>query len=140
MLFNFANIFAIYSTPETFDIVSQTIDIPVRKNLSQISRVLTQITRGEEFGEDSPSYVPINDFVKKAMKQISNWLLNGACCAITCAALTYVSIQSPMFPMLRRIIMRMSSWTQPFNPKPSSLRLTKFIRCMVFYPNILNLL
>ena len=65
------------STPETFDIVSQTVDIPVRKNLSQISRVLTQITRGEEFGDDSPCYVPINDFVRNAMKQFSNWFVQG---------------------------------------------------------------
>lgn len=76
---NSTNLFPLYSTPETFDIVSQTIDIPVRKNLSQISRVLTQITRGEEFGEDSPCYVPINDFVKKATKQITSWLVNGMC-------------------------------------------------------------
>ena len=69
----------ICSTPETFDIVSQTVDIPVRKNLSQISRVLTQVTRGEEFGDDSPCYVPINDFVRNAMRQFSGWLVQGMC-------------------------------------------------------------
>lgn len=66
------------STPETFDIVSTTVDVSSRKNLAQISKILTQITSGAEFGEESPSYVPINDYVRKAIKQMSGWLLEGA--------------------------------------------------------------
>lgn len=65
------------STPETFDIVSTTVDVSSRKNLAQISKVLTQITSGSEFGDNNPSYVPINDYVRKAIKQMSGWLLEG---------------------------------------------------------------
>jgi hypothetical protein len=65
------------STPETFDIVTKTVGIPPRKNLNQISNVLTQITRGSEFDDKNPSYVPINDYVTKAMLQMSAWLLEG---------------------------------------------------------------
>ncbi|KAJ8086612.1 iqgap- protein [Marasmius tenuissimus] len=65
-------------TPETFDIVSTTIDIGSRKNLSQISRVLTQITTGVEFDNDSPSYIPINDYVRGAIGQVTAWLLQVA--------------------------------------------------------------
>ena len=69
---------SIPSTPETFDIVSTTVDVSSRKNLAQISKVLTQITGGSEFDDNNPSYVPINDYVRKAIKQMSGWLLEGA--------------------------------------------------------------
>jgi Ras GTPase-activating-like protein IQGAP2/3 len=65
------------STPETFDIVTNTVDVASRKNLAQISKILTQITSGSEFGDDKPSYVPINDYVRKAITQMSSWLLEG---------------------------------------------------------------
>ncbi|KAJ7047378.1 ras GTPase-activating protein [Mycena alexandri] len=65
-------------TPETFDIVSKTLDRDARKNLDQISRVLTQITTGSEFDDDSPKYVPINEFVKRAITEMTAWLLEVA--------------------------------------------------------------
>ncbi|KAF8897516.1 ras GTPase-activating protein [Infundibulicybe gibba] len=65
-------------TPETFDIASKTVGIASRKNLAQISRILTQITSGVEFGDDNPSYVPINDYVRKAMSQMSSWMIEVA--------------------------------------------------------------
>ncbi|TFY81447.1 hypothetical protein EWM64_g2563 [Hericium alpestre] len=65
-------------TPETFDIVTKTVDITSRKNLAQISKVLAQITSGKEFGDDSPSYIPINDYVHKTVKQFGVWLLEVA--------------------------------------------------------------
>jgi hypothetical protein len=65
------------STPETFDIVSSTVDLAARKNLAQISKVLTQIASGSLFGEDSPIYFPMNDFVRKAILQMSTWLVEG---------------------------------------------------------------
>jgi hypothetical protein len=66
------------STPETFDIVSSTVDIASRKNLAQISRVLTQITTGEEFNESQqPCYVPINDYVRTAARQLGAWFMEG---------------------------------------------------------------
>jgi hypothetical protein len=75
-----------HSTPETFDIVTNTVDIASRKNLAQISRILTQITSGSVFGDDKPSYVPINDYVRKAIKQMSTWLLEGVIQPMTSTA------------------------------------------------------
>ncbi|KAJ6599083.1 ras GTPase-activating protein [Mycena vulgaris] len=65
-------------TPETFDIVPKTIDRDARKNLDQISKVLTQITTGSEFDDDSPKYVPINEFVRRAITEMTAWLLEVA--------------------------------------------------------------
>ncbi|KAJ7276452.1 hypothetical protein B0H12DRAFT_1085502 [Mycena haematopus] len=65
-------------TPETFDIVPNTIDREARKNLDQISKVLTQITTGSEFDDDSPKYVPINEFVRRAITEMTAWLLEVA--------------------------------------------------------------
>ncbi|PPQ77741.1 hypothetical protein CVT25_011176 [Psilocybe cyanescens] len=60
--------------PEMFDIIPKTVNITTaKKNLVQISKVLAQITSGVEFGDDKPSYVPINDFVRKAILQLSTW-------------------------------------------------------------------
>jgi hypothetical protein len=67
----------ISSTPETFDIVSSTVDVSTRKNLAQISKVLAQVTSGSEFGDDTPSYIPINEYVKKAISQLTSWLFEG---------------------------------------------------------------
>lgn len=65
-------------TPETFDIVSSTVDVSSRKNLAQISKVLAQITSCSEFGDDMPSYIPINEYVTKAISQFTAWLLEVA--------------------------------------------------------------
>ncbi|KAF7355360.1 Ras GTPase-activating-like protein rng2 [Mycena sanguinolenta] len=65
-------------TPETFDIVPNTIDREARKNLDQISKVLTQITSGSEFDDDTPKYVPINEFVRRAITEMTAWLLEVA--------------------------------------------------------------
>ena len=48
-----------------------------KKNLSQICKVLAQITSGLEFGDDEPSYVPINDFVRNATQQMTDWFFEG---------------------------------------------------------------
>jgi len=68
---------SVSSTPETFDIVSSTVDVSSRKNLAQISKVLAQVTSGSEFGDDTPSYIPINEYVKKAILQFTTWLFEG---------------------------------------------------------------
>jgi hypothetical protein len=39
--------------------------------------VLAQITSCSEFGDDMPSYIPINDYVTKAISQFTAWLLEG---------------------------------------------------------------
>ena len=68
---------SVSSTPETFDIVSSTVDVSSRKNLAQISKVLSQVTSGSEFGDDTPSYIPINEYVRGAILQITSWLFEG---------------------------------------------------------------
>ncbi|KAF7352695.1 Ras GTPase-activating-like protein rng2 [Mycena venus] len=54
------------------------IDRDARKNLDQISKVLTQITTGSEFDDDTPKYVPINQFVRTAITEMTGWLLEVA--------------------------------------------------------------
>ena len=69
----------IHSTPETFDIVPNTVDISARKNLAQISKMLTQITSGKVFGEDDPCLHPLDKYVLEAGKQMRSWFLDGKC-------------------------------------------------------------
>ncbi|KAG6854797.1 hypothetical protein C0991_001224 [Blastosporella zonata] len=64
--------------PETFDIVSKTISTTARMNLAQISKVLTQITSGCQFDDDIPMYVPINEYVLKAITEMATWMLDVA--------------------------------------------------------------
>lgn len=63
------------SAPETFDMISTTVDVAARKNLAQISQVLTQIASGSEFGDDLPRYLPINEMVRRSIAQITAWML-----------------------------------------------------------------
>ncbi|KAG0709616.1 hypothetical protein DFH29DRAFT_884999 [Suillus ampliporus] len=62
-------------SPENFDMVASTVDIATRKNLAQISKVLTQVASGSEFTEDQPNYVPINECVRTLITQMTNWLV-----------------------------------------------------------------
>lgn len=54
-----------------------TIDVASRKNLAQISQVLTQIASGSEFSEDSPQFVPINEMVRKTIAEMTVWMLQS---------------------------------------------------------------
>lgn len=64
------------SAPEAFDMVT-TVDVASRKNLAQISQVLTQIASGSEFSEDSPQFVPINEMVHKTITEMTVWMLQS---------------------------------------------------------------
>ncbi|KIJ20004.1 hypothetical protein PAXINDRAFT_166178 [Paxillus involutus ATCC 200175] len=64
--------------PETFDMVSTTVDVASRKNLAQISQVLTQIASGSEFGDDNPRFVPTNEMVRETVTQMTTWMLQMA--------------------------------------------------------------
>ncbi|KAG2152223.1 ras GTPase-activating protein [Suillus cothurnatus] len=61
-------------SPENFDMVA-SVDIATRKNLAQISKVLTQVASGSEFNDDQPNYVPINECVRTLIMQMTNWLV-----------------------------------------------------------------
>ncbi|OCH90975.1 hypothetical protein OBBRIDRAFT_729743 [Obba rivulosa] len=63
--------------PETFNIVSRTIDPVSRKNLSEIAKMITQVTNGSEFGEETPSHIPVNDYVRKTISHVSSWLMEA---------------------------------------------------------------
>lgn len=39
--------------------------------------MLTQITSGREFDDDHPHYVPVNEYVRKAIGELSTWILEG---------------------------------------------------------------
>lgn len=65
------------STPETFDIVPTTINASARRNLAEISKMLTQIASGTVFSDDNPCLTPLNTFVSEAIQQFSAWLIEG---------------------------------------------------------------
>ncbi|KAF7301657.1 RAS GTPase-activating protein [Mycena indigotica] len=64
--------------PETYDMVPKTVDLGARKNLEQVSKVLTQIVSGSEFDEDTPQFVPINELVRTSIVQMTTALLDVA--------------------------------------------------------------
>lgn len=66
-----------FSTPETFEIVANTIDIEARKNLGQVSKVLTQISSGMLFSAENKAYMPLNKYVEIASQLFSAWFLEG---------------------------------------------------------------
>jgi len=74
-------------TPETFDLVPSTITPQARKNLGEISALLTQITSGALFGEEHPWMMSINTFVEVAIKQMGDWFLEGGLVDVTCTVL-----------------------------------------------------
>ncbi|KAG8913135.1 hypothetical protein FRC00_002969, partial [Tulasnella sp. 408] len=65
-------------TPETFDIVPTTVTASARRNLAEISKMLTQITSGAVFGDDNPCLTPLNSYVSEAIAQWTNWLIEVA--------------------------------------------------------------
>ncbi|KAG8994762.1 hypothetical protein FRB94_012577 [Tulasnella sp. JGI-2019a] len=65
-------------TPETFDIVPTTISAAARRNLAEISKMLTQIASGVPFTEDNPCLTPLNNYVSEAIKIVSTWLIEVA--------------------------------------------------------------
>ena len=56
--------------------VTKTVDVASRKNLAQVSKVLTQIANGELFEDDS-AYAPLNDYIQEAIGEMNAWLLTG---------------------------------------------------------------
>ncbi|KAF9534346.1 IQ domain-containing protein-containing RasGAP [Crepidotus variabilis] len=69
----------VLENPDAFDIVPKSaLIMTAKQNLEEISKVLEQITSGVEFDDDNPSYVPINDFVRKAISQMTAWYFDVA--------------------------------------------------------------
>ncbi|CAE6447844.1 unnamed protein product [Rhizoctonia solani] len=63
-------------TPETYDVVSTTITPAARRNLAEISKVLTQISSGYEF--ETSNLASINDFVSANIPTMAAWFLQVA--------------------------------------------------------------
>ncbi|CUA76921.1 Ras GTPase-activating-like protein rng2 [Rhizoctonia solani] len=63
-------------TPETYDVVPTTITPAARRNLADISKVLTQISSGYEF--DTPNLASINSFIAANIPTMAAWFLEVA--------------------------------------------------------------
>lgn len=63
------------STPETYDIVPTTITPAARRNLADVSRVLTQISSGYEF--EIPSLASMNAFINTNIPTMATWFFEG---------------------------------------------------------------
>lgn len=61
--------------PETVEVVSNKVELISRKNLLQVSKVLTQIASGRLFDEDNAAYMPLNEYVDKAITQMNIWFM-----------------------------------------------------------------
>eukprot|EP00761_Pharyngomonas_kirbyi_P001570 gb/GECH01001574.1/.p1 GENE.gb/GECH01001574.1/~~gb/GECH01001574.1/.p1 ORF type:complete len:868 (+),score=182.47 gb/GECH01001574.1/:1-2604(+) len=46
----------------------------IRKNLTNIARVLQKLANGEKFDSATPHLLPMNDFIERNTEKLSNWL------------------------------------------------------------------
>ncbi|MCO5613981.1 hypothetical protein L7F22_068261 [Adiantum nelumboides] len=61
--------------PEGFDVVERLVGPMQRKNLAEISKMLTQIAAGKLFSDDNPYLQPLNEYVQQASNRFNEWLL-----------------------------------------------------------------
>ncbi|CAO1630340.1 unnamed protein product [Parajaminaea phylloscopi] len=62
--------------PETFDVIDRVIGPIQRKNLAEVSKMLTQISNGRLFSDDNPYLQPLNEYVQQASARFTQWLYN----------------------------------------------------------------
>ena len=117
--------------------VSTTIDVASRKNLAQVSQVLTQIASGSEFSEDSPQFIPINEMVRKTVGEMTVWMLQSDYFPLPRVRRCYLTLvlQSQMSQMLRLIITHMNSWMLPSSRSLYIYHPTKYMECMPYSQN-----
>ncbi|EPQ27617.1 uncharacterized protein PFL1_04755 [Pseudozyma flocculosa PF-1] len=60
--------------PEGFDVIETLVGPVQRKNLAEVSKMLTQIAAGKLFSEDNPYLQPLNEYVSQATERFSKWL------------------------------------------------------------------
>ena len=60
--------------PEGFDVVESLVGPVQRKNLAEVSKMLTQIAVGRLFNDDNPYLQPLNDYVSHASERFTKWL------------------------------------------------------------------
>ncbi|SGY18090.1 BQ5605_C015g07977 [Microbotryum silenes-dioicae] len=66
--------------PETFGIVEGVMTPRQRQNLSEVCKLLNQISVGRLFGEDQPHLQPMNDYIGACVQDFSRWITD---CALT---------------------------------------------------------
>ncbi len=60
--------------PEGFDVVETLVGPVQRKNLAEVSKMLTQIAVGKLFNDENPYLQPLNDYVSNASERFTKWL------------------------------------------------------------------
>ncbi|KAN0064164.1 iqgap-related protein [Thecaphora frezii] len=66
--------------PEGFDVIETLVGPVQRKNLAEVSKMLTQIAAGKLFSEDNPYLQPLNEYVSQASERFSKWLFQVIDC------------------------------------------------------------
>lgn len=62
--------------PESFDVIDRVIGPIQRKNLAEVSKMLTQISNGRLFSDENPYLQPLNEYVQAASARFTQWLYN----------------------------------------------------------------
>ncbi len=60
--------------PEGFDVIETLVGPIQRKNLAEVSKMLTQIAVGRLFSDDNPYLQPLNEYVAQASARFTAWL------------------------------------------------------------------
>lgn len=60
--------------PEGFDVIDGVIGPMQRKNLAEVSKMMTQISNGRLFTDDNPYLQPLNEYVQQASTRFTQWL------------------------------------------------------------------
>lgn len=60
--------------PEGYDVVDTIVGPVQRKNLAEVSKMLTQIAVGRLFSDDNPYLQPLNEYVSHAAERFTKWL------------------------------------------------------------------
>lgn len=60
--------------PEGFDVIETLVGPVQRKNLAEVSKMLTQIAVGRLFSDDNPYLQPLNEYVGQASARFTAWL------------------------------------------------------------------
>lgn len=62
--------------PEGFDVIETLVGPMQRKNLAEVSKMLTQVATGKLFSDDNPYLQPLNEYVQQASQRFNQWLLH----------------------------------------------------------------
>ncbi|KDN47975.1 hypothetical protein K437DRAFT_273559 [Tilletiaria anomala UBC 951] len=59
--------------PEGFDVIEKLVGPVQRKNLAEVSKMLTQVAVGRLFSDDNPYLQPLNEYVSQASARFTQW-------------------------------------------------------------------